>query len=472
MADALCGPSNALQQFQKHSSVDRSLQHDRLISRPGASQSFRSNLGSNQGALDPEFEAFQQGLTAHVPPQFDAHPVHQRFPQPQQSHFQAPSALPDWANDFQRLHISSPSPVSSQQSIRQAPVTRHSPQASWHQDFMSSQAPHMPLFQPMSSMSQGYSWNNGMQSPQYIPKPSQVAQGKQKVEDNTQFDAAAFEAAFDTAQADALAAEIQADREEMDALIAQKEAELHAQRHAQPQVNHLANLDLSQAMERDLAHEEPWPDNMATEYPQALMDELDQENLDRSYQQLQSDKEKHEPEQRGFTDEELARTAGALLDSVSHDTSTKFQESVFLRLMRKIRDHEVRVEGEHFVENTSRSGSASIFAQKAESLPLTEAWAFPEEDQEYDITLSQDWGAETEFMGDDMTDVELSTRINLPSRPLTPEIDPPAPTLEVWRERLDLPNPEPSSSETNYSSIGRWGPTPPPNGHPFSSPFE
>lgn len=33
MADAYCGPSNALQNFQKHTAVDRSLQQDRLTSR-------------------------------------------------------------------------------------------------------------------------------------------------------------------------------------------------------------------------------------------------------------------------------------------------------------------------------------------------------------------------------------------------------------------------------------------------------
>lgn len=228
----------------------------------------------------------------------------------------------------------------------------------------------MPAFQPMSTMSQGYPWNAGMQSPQYLPQPSQVAQGKQKIEESTHFDAAAFEAAFDTAQADALAAEIQADREEIDALVAQKEAELNAQRHALPQVNHLVDLDLSQAMEQELAHEEPWPDTMATEYPQALMDELDQENMDRTHNQLQSDKEKQEPDQKGFTDEELARTAGALLDSVSHDTSTKFQESVFLQLMRRIRDHEVRVEGEHFVE-VSNDLSLSSFGEPFERQTLS-----------------------------------------------------------------------------------------------------
>lgn len=38
MGDALCGPSNALQNFQKHASVDRTLQQDRLTSRQPSSQ--------------------------------------------------------------------------------------------------------------------------------------------------------------------------------------------------------------------------------------------------------------------------------------------------------------------------------------------------------------------------------------------------------------------------------------------------
>ena len=33
MTDALCGPSNALQSFQKQASVDRTLQQDRITAR-------------------------------------------------------------------------------------------------------------------------------------------------------------------------------------------------------------------------------------------------------------------------------------------------------------------------------------------------------------------------------------------------------------------------------------------------------
>lgn len=46
--------------------------------------------------------------------------------------------------------------------------------------------------------------------------------------------------------------------------------------------------------------------------------------------------------------DELAKTAGQLLDSVSHDQSQKFKESNFLALMRQLRDREVTVEGDEF----------------------------------------------------------------------------------------------------------------------------
>ena len=36
--DALCGPSNALQNFNKHASVDRTLQQDRLANRHSPAQ--------------------------------------------------------------------------------------------------------------------------------------------------------------------------------------------------------------------------------------------------------------------------------------------------------------------------------------------------------------------------------------------------------------------------------------------------
>lgn len=48
--------------------------------------------------------------------------------------------------------------------------------------------------------------------------------------------------------------------------------------------------------------------------------------------------------------DELAMTAGQLLENVKHDQSTKFQQSNFLLLMRQLRDREVKVEGDKIVD--------------------------------------------------------------------------------------------------------------------------
>ena len=56
--------------------------------------------------------------------------------------------------------------------------------------------------------------------------------------------------------------------------------------------------------------------------------------------------------------DELAKTAGQLLENVKGDQSRKFHESSFLSLMRQLRDKEVRVEGDKFVDVSMPSSSA------------------------------------------------------------------------------------------------------------------
>jgi len=48
--------------------------------------------------------------------------------------------------------------------------------------------------------------------------------------------------------------------------------------------------------------------------------------------------------------DELSRTAGQLLESLATEQSQKFKESNFMKLMRQLRDKEVRVEGGEMVE--------------------------------------------------------------------------------------------------------------------------
>ncbi|KAI9062930.1 TPR-like protein [Trametes sanguinea] len=55
--------------------------------------------------------------------------------------------------------------------------------------------------------------------------------------------------------------------------------------------------------------------------------------------------------------DELARTAGLLLDTVQGETNPKFKQSAFMGLMRQLRDGELIVEGNDFVERGLASGA-------------------------------------------------------------------------------------------------------------------
>lgn len=76
---------------------------------------------------------------------------------------------------------------------------------------------------------------------------------------------------------------------------------------------------------------------------------------DRILEEAEENKDKSNDE----TDaDELARTAGLLLENVKDDQSRKFQESSFLALMRQLRDKEIRVEGDKLVDVSMPSSTA------------------------------------------------------------------------------------------------------------------
>ncbi|TKY86347.1 hypothetical protein EX895_004496 [Sporisorium graminicola] len=65
--------------------------------------------------------------------------------------------------------------------------------------------------------------------------------------------------------------------------------------------------------------------------------------------------------------DELARTAGRLVSSVEHDQSTKFRQSNFLDLMRKIRDKQAGIQGDNIVENADMAASSTLDKGKAKA---------------------------------------------------------------------------------------------------------
>ncbi|KAF2856206.1 hypothetical protein T440DRAFT_463543 [Plenodomus tracheiphilus IPT5] len=444
MADALCGPSNALQNFQKHSTVDRTLQQDRLVARHGSpAQGFRSTQQPN-GLLDSEFDAFQAGRPAPPPQDFQHFAPQFAQPPPQFSH--APQA-PDWAADFQRLSVASPPPQALQHQRPQAANAA----SAWHQDFMRQQTPvvQAPVMQQNTYNSMGGYNMGGFGSQSYMQppafQPSQIAQGKQpKQEAIPAFDEAAFEQAFAQAQQDMMDVASQEQKMEesrqanpevlgatqrpgeMDPLIRIRETQpdiysaiqvwsetgLGRTEEAVAFLDKMAGLEqngelvqdpneatwivdsLQRIVQRDAPTEvQTRAERLITAIQQRLMSqyplfssaplnstwlrESTEEELHRNAfeqptleQQPEPQKEEQQQPQRNEEDE-MAETAGRLLERVADNTSEKFQNSQFLSLMRKLRDREVKVQEDKIVEVDGAGGQSTTTAPISNTTPST-----------------------------------------------------------------------------------------------------
>ncbi|KAF5877925.1 putative peroxin 20 protein [Botrytis fragariae] len=250
MADNLCGPSNALQNFQKHSNVDRTLQQDRLVGRAPSSQGFRASPGPNAGQLDAEFVAFQAGhqSLSLSPSAQNFSPHHFQTPPPQSFQNVVPqhSAGQGWANDFQNMSISGPQAQFQQQGVHQTIQPQMG--AGWHQEFAQSHgAPGMIAQgnQPMMAMSRPSMMNAGYNPmPRVLMQQNQLASTSQSlVENNEVFDEAAFARAFEQA------ANAESERAQQQELESQAAGIQHEETHALDQlhVTKEAELELDRA---------------------------------------------------------------------------------------------------------------------------------------------------------------------------------------------------------------------------------
>ncbi len=320
MADALCGPSNALQNFQKHTTVDRTLQQERFASRPrfeqvnqlsrifvyfltNCEQGFRTSPGPNAGILDAEFEAFQAGRLGGglLDQPFSPVPF-----QEQHVPMTAENALPSWAADFQSMHLSDvrASPVPQSQFRREAPILHTAP-GGWHQEFMRQGSPSavdLPHQQTGYNSSHRNVWPNSYNAPSQAHMPSIRAQQKQPEMQNVE---------------DLL------NQEEMERAFEAASMEYREVTEAPSSI-----LDVG----KELQEMDPYQERIGS-------DRILEESMKRDEDNIDNDDA-----------DELARTAGQLLDNVRHDQSQKFQQSSFLSLMRQLRDREVQVEGDKLVD--------------------------------------------------------------------------------------------------------------------------
>ncbi|KAL9131242.1 MAG: hypothetical protein Q9217_000784 [Psora testacea] len=318
MADGLCGPSNALQSFQKHSSVDRTLQQDRLAPRRSPAEKFRSYSGPNAGLLDAEFEAFQAG-----------NPLGTSFPEPPtlfngppQNAFQNGFQQPEWASDFENLQLNEARATSyplPQPHHHQAP-SQQGTSPMWHQDFLRQQNQSLgsppqqssPASQPSFQNMPSYSRST---IPVYHSEGSLAtrSQGKQKEADrDADFDDAAFEQAFKEVQGSSV------------------------------RINENESVILEEQSSKRFAEETEERETQPVAY-RIGSDQLLDESRAKKGEHNEADEA-----------DELARTARNLLENVKGDQSAKFLESNFLSLMRRLRDREVKVDGDKIVDNVSQ----------------------------------------------------------------------------------------------------------------------
>lgn len=157
----------------------------------------------------------------------------------------------------------------------------------------------------------------------YLSPVAQEKQPEQRLEDV--FDEAAFERAFDAARMEMTQLELQATS------TAQETKSDVTQKPMQEEDDDVLNTD-------HFDHE-GFEQGQSNYQPRIGSDAI----LEESSKQ----EEDYQPDREA---DELARTAGELLENLKHEDSEKFQNSTFLALMRQLRDREVRVEGDQMVD--------------------------------------------------------------------------------------------------------------------------
>lgn len=345
-------------------------------------QGFRTP-NPNAGILDAEYEAFVAGEPVLEP----LDPPHAW------EHRQAPAVqlgilhqeAPDWAMDFQNLHVDQTqvTPIPSTQFRQQAPLQRSSP-GPWQHDFMQNHQPQSFRSSQYQQSSLGHATTGyAMSAQQFGPynqqynTPELAQQSENRLIES--FDEEAFGKAFDQANlrlqyaSDAgatfdlnrfseetiddilrecyiAAYEIKSiedvpavNQEQMNSLDFHAKTGWIKNLHSRLKDRH----DYTSISERLARLQNPHNKSASQEVNNVPKEKIDYRIgsdmiLDESLQRQGESSEAREAD-------ELAKTAGQLLENVKHDQSTKFQESNFLSLMRQLRDKEVKVKGDTIV---------------------------------------------------------------------------------------------------------------------------
>ena len=282
-------------------------------------------MGPIAGALDSEYEAFTAGFAPGPSSRLEL----PQGPQPFDGLSRMPQAAPDWAADFQRLHLSSVSTPIPQQDFRShAPIQRSSP-SGWHQDFVRQHAQasnqvHEQASGLLPSRAMEKRLHNGYGTAGLLYGGANMGSLEQNThhiskDQESSYDEAALERAFE------------------EAALADTQAQ---------EQNHVSQENILRDEETEMAlHSDQRLETLAEPIIQESMEPMERIGADT----IEDTREMGADRSVTSDGDELARTAGALLDRVKDDHSEKFQQSSFLALMRQLRDKEVVVVGETMV---------------------------------------------------------------------------------------------------------------------------
>lgn len=223
-----------------------------------------------------------------------------------------PASSSTWASDFANAHLDRDSAPLRQKSLSNDKETlRNAPPSGWHQDFLRQQS---SMQGPWSFHSRTPFGQNEFNRPSTLTRfpqpldshPPTTLQKQPGGEVDEIFDESAFERAFDAVN-----------------------LELHESENATQQD---ANANDTGPVASSFDFMAPVEYRIGSD---RIADESSEQKTDNG---------------NGDDADDLARTAGQLLENVKHDQSSKFQKSSFLALMRQLRDKEVKVDGDKFVD--------------------------------------------------------------------------------------------------------------------------
>ncbi|KAK4103289.1 hypothetical protein N658DRAFT_422216 [Parathielavia hyrcaniae] len=347
MADSMCGPSNGAKNFLAHVDRDRALHQDRLVStpQPGAGNAFRSQTSFSDGA-EAAFGSFQQGgmpVDAGFNPGLNMNSIGPLGYHPASAGtFGHPApGVPTTMG-----HVGPGAPAARLAS----PATGGAPHQEWVSQFSGMQlgpgaagpssamsAPtHAAAMTPMSSAV------NMQQAPFAMPiyggaSPGLFGFQNQGINPTTQ------QAPQTALTQDPAAAAI--DVEAFNRAFGEyDDVNFESELAEWTEKQKLANSEFVEAQDNWMAEHGPRVETTADVNPPTA-DEM--EVIEANMEQMAQEQDKRR------SDDELARAAVDIVNSVADNTSDKFKNSRFFELMRRIGNREVVVEGDSFVNATT-----------------------------------------------------------------------------------------------------------------------